>query len=277
MSNGSETAGSETIGSVASCWRYPVKSMQGLEVRSVDIGAGGVVGDRSFALVDVASGKLMSAKRYSSLLQARADDEVIRTPDGDETRVDSPDVDRVLSDWLGREVKLTSATGTSGLSYEMTFDPPDDSSEYFDIPVPEGTFLDLAALHIVATATLDGCRAARPDLDWDVRRFRPNLLLDVPGEPFVEDEWVGRELRIGDRMVCAIRQPTVRCAMPLRAQPATTSDDDRRIERPPLERRPELFAAMNELRPELPNHLGVYVDVVTPGRVSVGDPVELLG
>ncbi|MFM7225586.1 MAG: MOSC domain-containing protein, partial [Actinomycetota bacterium] len=60
-----------------------------------------------------------------------------------------------------------------------------------------------------------------------------------------------------------VRQPTVRCAMPLRAQPG-------------LERQPSLFSAMNDLKAALPNHLGVYLDVAEPGEIRVGDAVELV-
>ena len=146
------------------------------------------------------------------------------------------------------------------VAYEMTFDPPDDEAEYYAIDAPAGSFLDLAAVHLVCTQTLDGCRAARPDLDWDVRRFRPNVVVDVPGlEPFGDDAWTGRRLRLGS-VVLEAMQPTVRCAMPLRAQPGLASQ-------------PSLYAALEELHA---NHLGQYLSVVEPGEVRVGDPVEVL-
>jgi hypothetical protein len=63
--------------------------------------------------------------------------------------------------------------------------------------------------------------------------------------------------------VLDVLQPTVRCAMPLRAQPG-------------LQRQPRLFSALNELNAASPNHLGVYAGVQTPGPIRVGDPVMLL-
>ena len=151
----------------------------------------------------------------------------------------------------------------ASLSYEMTFDPPDDDAELVDIPTPAGTLLDLAAVHLVTTATLAHCRAARPDLDWDVRRFRPNLVIDVAAPAFAENDWPGRELTIGPVVLRGL-MPTVRCAMPLRAQPGG-----------PRPLRPALFAAMSELNTAQPNHLGLYLDVVTPGTITEGDPVAL--
>jgi len=262
------------VGTVQSCRRYPVKSLQGLVVDALDLGPDAISGDRRYALVETDGAHVLSAKRRSELLQATADDERITLPDGTVIGLDDPEASARLSAWLDRAVELRSvealaAAGVpAGLSYEMTFDPPDDGAEYFEIPVPEGTFLDLAAVHLVTTATLAGCAAARPDLDWDVRRFRPNLVLDVPGEVFVEDDWTGRQLQLGAEVVLEVMGPTVRCAMPLRAQPAAAGAG-------PLERQPELFRAMGELHEAFPNHLGAYASVVRPGRVAVGDEITL--
>lgn len=249
-------------GTVAGCWRYPVKSMQGLAVDELRLADLGVAGDRTWGLVDVATGKLASAKRFSALLLASATDDEVTLPDGGVVALHHPDAGARLSAWLGRQVRVARPEPGGAQVYEMTFDPPDDDAELVDIPTPPGTFLDWAPVHLVTTTTLDHCARARPDLDWDVRRFRPNLLVDVDAPPFAEDGWVGRPLRLGD-VELVVRQPTVRCAMPLRAQPG-------------LERQAGLFAAMTELNAATPNHLGVYLDVATPGTVRTGDPVELL-
>ncbi len=251
------------VGTVARVWRYPVKSLQGLEPEAIEVGPTGVVGDRTHGLVDPAGRHVLSAKRTSTLLEAAADDHAITLPDGTRVVLDDPAADDLLSAWLGRPVRLSAPTPGASVSYQMTFDPPDDDAELVDIPTPAGSFVDLAAIHLVTTATLDGCAGARPDLDWDVRRFRPNLLLDVSGPPFVEGEWLGRHLRVGTATL-SIDTPTVRCAMPLRAQPGG------------IERQPELFHAMSELNTVSPNHLGAYCSVVEPGTARPGDPVELL-
>jgi len=256
------------LGRIAQCWSYPVKSMQGRSTDQLRIGTHGVAGDRAHALVDVATDRVLSAKSVPALLEAFADEGRMVLPDGVEVRLDDEDRDAVLSGWLGRDVSVLSLGQSGGRSYEMTFDPPDDDAEYVEIPLPEHGFVDLAPLHVVATATLDACGKARPDLDWDVRRFRPNLLIDHDGGPFAEDAWLGSQLRIGENCVLAVDQPTVRCAMPLRAQPALGV-------LPELDRQRELFAAMNDLHQAFPNHLGVYVGVVRPGTVAVGDAVVL--
>ncbi|MDQ2678716.1 MAG: MOSC domain-containing protein [Actinomycetota bacterium] len=257
------------LGTVQACWRYPVKSMQGLPVDSLQMFERGVGGDRVRALIDTATGHLMSAKRTSVLLDASADDDSITLPDGTVIPWDDATVDARLSEWLGKDVRLSEPLPGHQLSYEMTFDPPDDDAEYVEIPAPVGTFVDLAPLHVVSRATLDGAAATRPELTWDVRRFRPNLVLDTGGDAFVENGWVGRTLRFSSGAAITVSQPTVRCAMPLRAQPEHAGHVA-------LGREPELFRAMSELNTEYPNHLGVYVDVEVPGRVAVGDTVELV-
>ena len=247
-------------GHVDALFRFPVKSMQGFGIDSVRLKLSGVEGDRERALVDIATGRLMSAKRWSKILFAVADDDGITLPDGTHRNYAASDLDSILSKWLGREIALRKVEPDESISYEMTFDPPNDEAELFEIPSPSGTFLDLAPLHLVSRQTLQENGIAYPELNWDVRRFRPNLVVDAPGlSAFGEDEWCGRRLRIGSTLVEAM-QPTVRCAMPLRAQPG-------------LDAQPPLFKALDEIHG---NHLGIYMSVVTPGEIRVGDGVEVL-
>lgn len=257
------------VGVVASCFRSPVKSMQGLTVDSLEFAGTGAVGDRAWGLIDDASGRLMTAKRFGRLLEAAADDSTITLPDGRRLSLDSPETSAGLSEWLGRPVRLTRAAEGAATGYDMTFDPPNDDAEYFEIPTPPGSFLDLAPVHLISATTLTACEQARPDLNWDVRRFRPNLVVEVADEigPFEEETWTGRSLHVGSATL-SVQSPTVRCAMPLRAQPAR--DDD-----PPLDRQRGLFTAMNELNEASPNHLGLYLGVAVPGTVSVGDQLLL--
>lgn len=259
-----------TNATIAQCWRYPVKSLQGSRVDELTAEPGGVAGDRSWGFIDADSGALLSAKRVKALLDGVGSSAGVRLPDGTELGFGDAGFDAACSEWLGRPVRLSGPSAGEQVEYEMTFDPPDDSAEYFAISAPVGSFVDLADVHLVATATLDGCARLRPDLDWDVRRFRPNLLIAVEGEPFCEDDWVGKTLALGAECRIVVNQPTVRCAMPLRAQPSGP-------EGPALERTPEITAALNELHPAFPNHLGAYAQVVAPGTVRVGDQVTVLG
>ncbi len=240
---------------VEQLWRYPFKSAQGAPAPTIELGSGGVVGDRRWALID-ANGKLCSAKRYSKLLTATGrDDGALTLDDG---RVLADDV--AFSDWLGHSVSRREHGDGDGeqVAYEMTFEPPNDDAEYFEIPAPAGRFVDLADVHIVASSTLAHLAATYPALDWNVRRFRPNVVVDggAGAEPFVEASWVGHELEIGGARL-RVDMETVRCAMPLRAQPGG------------LERQAEMFGVMDAVHY---NHVGVYCTVIQPGTVAVGDP-----
>lgn len=249
-------------GRVSECWRYPVKSMQGSRVDEITLGARGVEGDRAYAVLDAASGRILSAKSVKRLLMAQVSGDAITLGDGATVGLGDEGASAVLSQWLGREVRLATPLDGDVRSYQMTFDPPNDEAEYVDIPAPAGSFHDLAHLHVITTATLAGCRDSYPDLDWDVRRFRPNLVIDIDGSPLMENEWSGQRLRIGTQVEIQITGPTGRCAMPLRAQPG-------------LERQAELFRALSDLNVAFPNHLGAYAEVHAPGRVAVGDPVSV--
>lgn len=262
------------IATVAALWRYPVKSLQGFPTDSLTLGPRGVEGDRRYALVDSTTDRTLSAKTQANLLLAHAtetaDGSVVLTlPDAETIRADDPAVVDVLSAWIGRRVILAEAdTGDDPLiyddrsrSYEMTFEPEHDAAEYVQIPSPAGTFLDLAAVHVLTTGSIARCREAQPTTAWDIRRFRPNVLVDLDTAGFPEDAWVGRRVRLGGAVI-SVDQRTVRCAMPLRAQPDG------------LDRDVDVYRTMSALHD---NHLGVYCSVVEPGVVRDGDPVELLG
>jgi uncharacterized protein YcbX len=260
-------------GTVAALYRYPIKSFQGLPHDTLTIGRRGVEGDRRYALVDDVTDRIASAKLDKALLDAtvtEADDGrlTFTLPGGRVLEPDTADVDAVLSAWLGRPVTLTAADERDGdlgyddrsRSYVMTFDPEHDDADPVDIPSPSGTFLDLAAVHVLTTGSLARCREANPTTTWDVRRFRPNVVVDLDDGGFPEDAWVGHHVRIGDA-VLDVQLRTVRCAMPLRAQPGG------------IERDPNVFRTMRDIHD---NPLGVYAAVVEPGVVRVGDAVELV-
>ena len=63
------------VGHVAEVWRFPVKSMLGERLDQIEVTAAGVVGDRGWALVDAADGKVVSAKnprKWGRVLELRA-------------------------------------------------------------------------------------------------------------------------------------------------------------------------------------------------------------
>lgn len=260
---------------VSQCWRYPVKSFQGERVDRLVLGADGFDGDRRYAVVAAETGHLLSAKIEDRLFEATArtvgDEVVVVLGDGTEFEMGASDAATHIGRWLDREVTVAELGATSpgadaATSYDMTLDPPNDDAEVYEIPTPPGTFLDLAAVHLITTATLARFAEARPDLVWDVRRFRPNVVVDLDGPGFPEDEWVGHDVVVGGAVINGMMR-TMRCAMPLRAQPAATE-----VGSPALERNVDIYRALQAVHA---NDLGLYASVVTPGTIAVGDAVTV--
>jgi uncharacterized protein len=239
---------SEPVGTVRALWRFPVKSMQGEELDAADLSEGGVLGDRAYALVDKETGKVASAKHaklWPDLLKCRAafvepprrGTEVpparIELADGTSVLSDAPDVDAVLSRFFGRDVALASAAdnGYTIDQYhpdEENYDPDGHRDEVVEaqlgaaffnergLPsaVPEDSFFDLYPLSILTTSTLARLGELEPEPDFDVRRFRMNVIVDNAARGFVENEWVGRSIAIGDDVQLGVALPDPRCCMP---------------------------------------------------------------
>jgi uncharacterized protein YcbX len=130
-----------------------------------------------------------------------------------------------------------------------------------------GTFQDVAPLTLLTTASLKAGQRLHPSASWDPRRFRPNLLVDVADEGFVENEWVGRRLQIGD-VVLEVAAPTPRCVMITLPQEELPAD------------RAVLTTLARHNRVPLPEAgrftcLGAYASVRHPGFVAIGDRVFL--
>jgi uncharacterized protein YcbX len=243
----------DVVGTVAQLWRYPVKSMQGEQVDHLDLAPDGAPGDRELAVVDPAARKVLSAKRHPDLLlaSARRDGEavVVTLPDGTEHDAEDPAVHGALSAWLDHEVRLAPPPVDGVWPMEMHTGMSDESTPLFDWPGPPGTWLDLADAHWLTTASLAAARELHPEGAWDVRRFRPTALLDVPGATWVEDAWSRVDTgTVGSEVL----MPTPRCSMPPRAQPGLPRDTG--------------IAAT--LRDHHQNNLGVYAKVTRAGTVS---------
>lgn len=286
-------------------YRYPVKSMLGERLERCVVEAGGLAGDRAYALLDTADGNVVSAKnprKWGQLLQFSAEfisEPVagepappirITFPDDMIRRSDDPDIDAELSAAIGRDVRLVSCApegkffeevwpDIEGLAPEtfinqtsVGHEPGGESRSQLPLGLmaPPDSFFDLAVLHLITTATLDALSAQAPAADFDVRRYRPNLVLTVPGERFAEHDWLTAELSIGEQLAVRITMPTMRCVMTTLAQRGL--DEDRETLR--------TIAKHNRLDiPDLGTWAcaGVYADVRQAGVVRVGDPVIVGG
>jgi len=222
--------------------------MLGEELDAADLGEGGIVGDRAYAVRDRETGKVASAKHpklWPDLLGCRA--AFVESPrpgselpaaridlaDGGSVLSDAADVDAVLSGFFGRDVELARAAqnGYTIDQYhpdEENYDPEGHRDEVVEaklgaaffnergLPsaVPEGSFFDLYPLSVLTTSSLDQLGELEPQSRFDVRRFRMNVIVDTPGRGFVENEWLGCTLVIGDDVALGVALPDPRCVMP---------------------------------------------------------------
>ena len=147
---------------------------------------------------------------------------------------------------------------------EMGSNPIDDAAPTFDWSGPPGTWLDLADAHVLTTTSLATAAKLHPEGEWDVRRFRPTVLVELSAaatedDPWPEDSWVGRRVQLGGLVVEGLMR-TVRCAMPTRAQPGLPTD-------------PDISRTLTEHHN---TDLGLYANVAEAGVVAESDPVSLV-
>jgi uncharacterized protein YcbX len=268
------------IGSIISLWRYPVKSMMGEELNAAEVTTRGLLGDRAYALVDRSDGKVASAKnprKWPRLFDFRAaltdaprtgvksSPVRITLPDGTIVNSDQPDIDLILSIALKREVKLECALPELRTATAEEYWPDIEGLDYrdtvTDFGLPEGTFFDCAVVHLLTTATVDRLRALYPDGRFEVRRFRPNVVIETASgeKDFVENAWIGQTLAIGDSARLSITGPCARCVMTTLPQGDLPKDTG------------ILRTAAQHNRA----NVGVYASVLQGGRVRRGDSLNL--
>lgn len=274
-----------TIGSLVSIWRYPVKSMMGEELNATEIQENGLLGDRTYALVDKSTGKVISAKyprKWGTMFDCRAalvespqpgqqmPAVKITLPDGTETISAESDHEQTLSSAFERAIGLETvfskqpASSKQQASYD--YDRPDleeisQHGEVTEEAIPVGTFFDAATVHLLTTASLDQLQAIAPASRFETRRFRPNLVISpIKGDGFIENEWVGQTLAIGEAVRLQITDPCGRCVMTTLPQGELAPDLD------------VLRTAMKHNQ----GNVGVYATVVQGGRVKRGDTVRLI-
>jgi uncharacterized protein len=269
------------LGAVASIWRYPVKSLMGEELNATAVTDRGLFGDRAYALVDSSDGKVATAKnpqkwpnlfdfRATCIEPPRSSANVppvrITLPDGTMATSQQSDLNHILSQALNRKVTLNAAeSGRVGPANAEEYWPDieglDHRDTVTDFALPEGTFFDCATVHLLTTATLDRLRELYAKGRFEVRRFRPNIVVETgSGEKdFVENAWIGHTLAIGADVRLSITGPCARCVM------TTLPQGD-------LPRDPGILrtaAQHNKVS------VGVYAAVLQRGPIRRGDPVRL--
>lgn len=291
----------EQVGSIAALWRFPVKSMLGEQLDTVELSSFGIVGDRAYALIDATTGKVVSAKNprlWPNILDCRA--RFLESPrpgenpppvritlaGGASVTSDASDVDTVLSDFFGRKVRLAQAAPTDSTIDQYHpdvagLDPVGHrnimveariGSAYFaevglPSPVPGNSFFDLFPLSVLTSSTLHRLRELAPQTRVDERRFRMNVIVATTGSGFVENSWIDHRLVIGNVDI-DIMQPDPRCVMTTLAQGDLPHDTN--VLRT-LARHNKIDVGDDGLFP----CAGVYAVVATPGQIRLGDQAVL--
>lgn len=230
-----DVQGGDTGVVLESILRYPIKSMLGELLEAVRIDECGLEGDRAWAVLEVSTGLVASAKhpaKWSGLLSISAHQwnpgstVGVELPDGQRLDSGSVDFSAGLSEHLGRQVRLVAGHELVGEIERTdptanTFDADDGELELaasargrLGAASPAGTLFDHAPVHVIASETIRELGRREPDAGVDVTRFRPNLVVDVSGGPFIENELVGCEMSIGEQLVLEVIAATPRCVVP---------------------------------------------------------------
>ena len=261
------------MSTIASLWRYPIKSMMGEELRSTKVTTNGIQGDRASALIDLETGKIVSAKnpkkwpnmfsfrcRYEDITNSK--DIRITLPNGKIVKSGDVDANSILSDALGKEVKFISQVPDEPQleEYWPDIEELDNKDVVTDENMPKGTFYDLAVIHLLTTSTLDELRRLYPEGRFEARRFRPNIIINTDEKGFAESKWIGKTVTIGDEVKLKITDHCPRCVM------TTLSQGDL----------PKDTKILRTAAQHNDAHVGVYAEVVKGGTIKCDDIISII-
>ena len=285
-------------GRIVSIWRYPVKSMAGERLPTADLGEFGLHADRTWAVRDRELGCTTSAKRLPTLMwctaryaappppdagPGNAPEVVIGFPDGSEISSADPNIHRRLSEYVDRDVELrplppiadraeyrNAAATQSDLRTIFGLGPDEPLPDLSMFPLrklaeitryatPLGSYVDAYPVHLMTEQSMRAMAAFAPGSEFDVRRFRPTILIDAHTDTAQPElDWCGGTLHAPYAALAPLI-PTIRCVMPTHSQPG-------------LDRDPAITRTIAQHSRRC---LGVYGDVVMGGRIAEGDELTL--
>ncbi len=271
---------------VKQLWRFPVKSMGGERLDHLEFGVDGVVGDRRFAVRDLETGLIASAKRpgrWGVLLSCRATtdadgDVSVALPDGSAFRAGDAALDDALSELTDRRVTLehvATVGADASVDYEAEYPELEHIRLRGRMAFPAAWFtdarsyVDLAAVHLMTTSTMAAIAAASGAVDVTAVRFRPNLVIDAgPTAGYLEDDWAGSTVRLGSEVALFRVARAARCIMTSVEQPGVPRDN----------RILQTIARENRMSTETMGQLpcaGLFAEVESPGTVAEGDVLTI--
>jgi uncharacterized protein len=285
------------VGSVAEIWRYPVKSMGGERLAQSAIAERGLHADRMWAVRDVELDTFTTARRWPVLLQCRSRfveepakrsaepgdvlEVIVTFPDGREFSSSDPAIHDRLSELIGKPARLESLPALSekgryraakatkaDLRRQFTIPDGEPLPDFSMFPVrklaelaryatPIGALYDAYPILVLTQASLRALAELAPGSQFDVRRFRPNLLINLDGAELVEFGWCGGRLR-APNVTFEVEIPTLRCSIPTRQQGDLPADPD----------------VLRTINAHADHCVGVYANVAAAGVLTEGDALE---
>jgi uncharacterized protein YcbX len=281
---------------ITQLFRFPVKSMMGENHDALTIGPNGTLGDRVWALRDEKRGGIRGGKKIPKLMTLSASfvgdvsdsgssAALITSADGDGIETGNADIDAWLSKKLDHPVTLWPLLPADQLDHYRRGAPDSDDfeqelreifartpeeplpdlemvAEVMEYESPPGTYFDAFPILIISKQSLASMSDHRPESEFDVSRFRPNIVVDCADSdsPFPEESWTGKKVQIDD-VVLEIVGACPRCAM------TTHGFAD-------LPKDPGIMRALVEANG---GNLGVYARVITPGVIKNNSTLQILG
>lgn len=283
------------VGKVKEIWRYPVKGMAGEKLQKCQLGKNGFKGDRLWAVRDIVRQEIQSCKFRPNLLKCIAkfrDEESaeigqpvdIIFPDDKIIGSNTPNIDQILSELIGYKSTLEALPSIDDIDFFRRYKPdditwleelkatferqqgealpdldnlPQSAQDFVSLP---GTFFLVTPFHLVTTATMEHMKKLNPDSDWNIERFRPNLVIETESnlQGLVEQEWLGSNVVIGESLL-SCNATTPRCGAVTKEQQNLTFD-------------PQILRTMVK---ETDQNLGVYGEALQAGNINVGDDIYL--
>jgi len=257
------------IGKVESLWRYPVKSMRGEELDEMFAGYAGVYGDRVFAFTSSLSPKgfpFFTGRDQRQMIRYRAR---FRNPEKAARPINLA------------EAESSGANPISANASELMIEveTPDGKTIAIDDPaLIDNLRANIAGKHelklLRSDKAITDCRplsifalqsakklGEETGTNVDKRRFRANVYVDLTNaDAFAENQFVGKTLRIGSKVVVSVLERDPRCMM-------ITLDPDTAEKTP---------AILKQVAQAHEGMAGVYGAVLMEGMIRKGDSVELI-
>lgn len=246
-----------SLGIVSELWRYPVSGLQGERLRDATITIRGIGGDHLFVLQNRENKKVLDPKSNAfswgettgtpSMLELKA------ALEGDPTGVNGVTIEFPRGQAFSSKdplsnVKLSNALG---LPVELVRYP-----RILESRVKSGR-----TLHLLTNASLAKMRSFYPAGDFESMRFRPNIVVRVAEgkSGFVEEDWVGKTVDVGQSVRLRVNKPNTRCKVTTMKQGELPEDE----------------MILRTIESENGNRLGVMCTVEREGKLSVGDALNL--